>query len=129
MPKVLQKFKNQKASLLIEALLTVVILSVSLTIIIQSLMSALRTASYTSEYTKAILLSQNKMFEVVSQNPGERSSQQGAFDNPYEDYAYSLGIEDEGSQGLKKVTLEVAWNQIAKRKGITIETYLFEPPP
>ena len=68
--KIISK-KNRRGSILLEALLSVVILSVSMTVIIQSMTSSLRAMEYSANYTMAIVLLENKIIDLILQNSVE----------------------------------------------------------
>ncbi len=52
---------KDQGSILIEALLSTVILSVSITIIIHSMISSLRAEKYAADYSLALILTDNKV--------------------------------------------------------------------
>ena len=56
---------GKRGSILLEALLSVLIISVSITTIIQSMVSSLRATVFSVDYSKATLLMENKMNDLI----------------------------------------------------------------
>ena len=127
--------KSEDGALLMEALLAVVILSVSLTLIIQSLMTSRRASVYSRDYSIAGYLLESKMFELVQQRWIEAPfEEEGVFSEPYGDYQYrieavSLDAGKTDEQGLNEVKVEVSWPRGNKRRTFSVATYLMGKPP
>jgi len=124
---------NKRGSLLLEALLSVIILSVSITMIIQSMTASLRAVKYSIHYTKASILMENKMVGLLQKGAAEPGAgESGDFDFPYENYQYSLSVEpsDAGTGDdhikLSDVQLRVSWMAGGKEKGVSVGTYMPE---
>lgn len=122
--------QKRKGSLLLEALLTVVILSVSITLIIQSMTSSLRASVYSADYTKAALLMENKMFELLQDGFIESGRRvEGSFDKPFEKFRYLVTTKAESRESLSKINnvdMEITWNTGSKENRISLQTLLFD---
>ncbi len=131
-PLLLRRYlKNKRGSLLIESLLSTVILSVSLTLIIQSLTSSLRSVVYSAEYTNAVMLLENKMFEIVKQGFIQKDlRQEEQLPEPNERYKISLETGNAASgnipSSMNEVKLSIAWNSGRRTNNISLVTYLFD---
>lgn len=122
---------NQRGSILIEVLLTVVILGIGLTAIIQAMNTSVRAVYHTTGYTTAVLLAENTMFEHLSKGfvrAGFREDKK--FSPPYTAYRYRLetrNVSEKASAGkMNEVTLSVLWGSEKKEKKLTLVTYLFD---
>lgn len=118
-----------KGSLLLEALLTVVILSTSLTFIIQGLTASQRAVVYSTDYIMAGMLLENKLFELIQNGSiAAYLSQEEGFPAPYERFQYFLETrpwQGEDSQNLNEVILTVSWQKGKKKSQIEIHSCLF----
>ena len=123
--------KKNKGAFLIEVLLSVMILAAGLTIIIQALLSSLRASTYVKDYSLALILTENKMHELLQEGliraPLREEKQ---FEVPFERFSYQL--ETEKKQGekdfLNKVFLKCFWKAGHRTKEITLSTYLYNLP-
>ena len=118
---------NENGSLLVEALLSVVILSVSITLIIQSMASSLRATVYNGEYTNALFLMENKLFDIVRKEKldarmiGERQ-----FDAPFEKYQYSLTTEpvtETEDSHISNINVGISWQTGRRDNHIEVDTF------
>ena len=124
---------NHKGSLLLEALLVIIILSISLTLIIQSFVSSLRASVFSSDYSKVAILADNKMFDLMSRRFFPRDlDEEGRFASPMDKFKYqweasniSAGSDD---GGIHEVFLDIAWSSGKKTKKVSLVTYLFSLP-
>lgn len=129
MKKILKLSKNN-GGLLLEALLAVVILSVSLTLIIQAMTSSLRATVYTTDYSTALLLMENKLVELMLMNAEDISTGDDVeFAEPNERFQYSVATSDlstEEAEGVNNVTMEVSWKSGSRNNNVVVETYVLE---
>lgn len=120
--------KHNKGSLLLEALLSIVILSVSVTVVIQSMASSLRAAVYSVDYTKALFLLEDTMFGLMQEGfitPG--ISEERTYPAPNEKFRYVLKTEpndEPGQENINKVELSVLWETKRRESAIKLETYI-----
>ena len=125
--------KNKKrGSVLIEALLSVVILSVSVTLIIQSMISSLKASKYCADYTIASILLEEKMFELrktgIVQSMGLSEDAVVVNNKKYEyDYEITslLSGDETDQENLNKIDLKVSWLSGSKRNNLKASTYIF----
>ena len=125
--------KNKKrGSLLLEAILSIVILSISITVIIQSMTSTLRANMYSSDFTQAILLGENKIVELIQKGFVESGlREKGEFEDSHLQYKYFLMTDPAQTTGKDKINfvdLDVTWKSGSKVNKIKLETYLFDVP-
>jgi len=123
--------KKRKGSLLLEALLSIVILSVSITLIIQAMTASLRAMRVISEYGEGLVLLENKMTEVIKGYMlGENLNIAETSISSDEKYQYTFEIDprdEEGLGDLDAVNLNISWKTGRKESNVTLETYLIRP--
>lgn len=123
-----KKLASRNASILIESLLSVVILSVSITLIIQSMTTSLRMVSLGPHYTKAFLLAENELSDIlmnrkdVSQIDGE-----GSFPEPNAQYQYSVNFEEvDEFENLDNINITVQWQMAQNDRSLILETFVLK---
>lgn len=111
--------------------MAVVIMAVSLTLIIQSMTSALRTIQYSGDFTTALLILENKMFELLYRGDIEAGKEEsGSILTGGRTYTFNLTtrfLTDSIHQGLNDVEVSLLWNSGKRKNKILLETYLFNP--
>ena len=122
--------KNKGGSILLEALLSILILSVSIVMINQSLTASLRSLVYTEDYTQALIHMENQIFNFMYLGFIE-NNQSKTIDVPG-DSRFSLAMNSRpASLGqdmkLNKMDLTISWKSGKKKNSIVFETYLFPP--
>jgi len=86
-----QLVRNSNGSVLIEAILSVVILSTGLTLIVRSMATAVKGEQRMAEYATAIVLADNVMFEVLRKGKTDALlSQSAEFEEPFARFRYEL---------------------------------------
>ena len=126
---------SSRGSLLLEALLVIVILSIGLTFIIQSLSSSLRALAYSRSFDQAAFLIDNKFSEILLKNHlGQNVEDSGAFDSPFENFHFktttasvSLQSDAAASESLRQVNLTLNWPSGKNTQEITSSLLLFNP--
>lgn len=120
------KYLNVRGSLLLEALLAVVILSVSFTFIIQSLMASLRANIYSGEYIQASLYLENKLNTILQKGFIESNKNEtGGLDKKGR-FSYRIQTEIfEQDEDLNLVQLSAEWQHGSKKNKFVLETLLF----
>ena len=123
-----RQFSN--GSFLIEAILSIVILSTSITLVIQAMTSSLRAGIYSRDYTYAALLSENKMVEFLEKGFISRGlREEGLFKEPYSQFKYVLETDSlPSAKNINTVKLHVKWQAGRKENTVSILTYLFNQP-
>lgn len=129
-------YSNRRGSVLLEALLSVIILSVSLTVIIQAMTSSLRAATFSAQYTQAIILLDNQMSEMMKDGMATAHfHESGRFEAPFDNFEYSYTTKDykdllysgaESIPDLNEASMVVSWGSDKKNKKINIHTLLFD---
>ncbi|HOW35223.1 MAG TPA: hypothetical protein PL155_02250 [Candidatus Omnitrophota bacterium] len=124
---------SKKGSLLVEALLTISILSIGLTVVIRSLVSSLKATAYSADYSMAVILLGNEMSDLRQKGFIKDSIDiEDIFPEPYEKFFYRLEtkkVVSESTSGLlNEVKLTVFWRSGPKERSISAVTYLLQPP-
>jgi type II secretory pathway pseudopilin PulG len=115
--------KNLSGSILLEALLSVVILSVSIVLIVQAITSSFRATVYSTQYVEAINEIDNAMAQAIgaSFQGTAIQSDAGVFDDFSGRYEYELSLADAldgGESSLQEVKLAVKWQAGNKKNAI-----------
>ena len=110
---------SQRGSLLLEALLSVVILSVSIALIIQSMTAGMRAAVYSQEATIALVKLENFLTESKS-----GAASQSA---PPEDALFILDSSESTEDQLKRLDSSVRWKSGNKIASIAVSSYSYAP--
>lgn len=131
--KYLKVSSNKRGSLLVEALLTISILSIGLTVIIRSLVSSLRATAYSADYSLAVILLENEMSDLRQKGFIKDSvDMEDIFPEPYEKFFYRLETKKAAGEftsgSLNEVKLTVFWRSGPKERSISAVTYLPQPP-
>lgn len=121
---------NNKGSLLMEALLSVVILSVSITFIIQSMVNSLRVMNYGADYTQALILAENKMFDYVSKE-GLSSGfyEEDEIESFQKKFSYKIetkDLQDERDDNTNDLSMSILWSNRGKERSLVLQTYAFK---
>ena len=108
---------NQKGSLLLEALVSVVVLSVSISLIIQSMTAGLRASVFTQDASLALIEAENTFSKIKS---GQAVAvDQGDIESP----RYGLSVEESSVGKLKQYQTVVQWTAGSKQQSISASTY------
>lgn len=122
---------GRRGSFLIEALLSVMILSISLTLIVQSIASSLRAGVYSADYMLALNIAENKMFDLLREQSAdsglheEEAVQVGG--REFSTVRESNSLSGEGFEGLNEIKVAVEWKKSNKNSRLQLETYLPQP--
>jgi len=126
--------KTKKGSLLIEALLSIVIISTSITLIIQAMTASLRSMVFSTEYTEAVLMLDNEMFRIISKGQVSSGVSDEYVDDSEEKYKYVLESDvwedeilssDSGNNRLNEAKIVVSWKRGAKENNVSFNAILF----
>ena len=116
--------------LLLEAIFAIVILVVSLSVIIESLVSGLRATVFTADYSKALVLADNAMSQIMRKRIVDAAfASEGNFPSPNDQFHYQVTTEkmlspDAAEGGLNEVQLVVSWKSGQKEQNIRVTTWL-----
>ncbi len=122
--------KSRKGSLLLEALLSITILSVSLSLIIRSMTASMRATVYGADFNTAIFLAENELTLVLAEGFIESDvSKRATFKRPNQKFKYHLRTKpmDDVSENINKVELTTQWVSGKKDKNLLLETYMLNP--
>lgn len=122
---------KRRGSMLLEALLSVMILSVSMTLVIRSMSQSARAAAYSAEYFRSLFLLENQMADIVG-SPQEYAGavKSGRLPYPYEDYRYQASaapVAGAGLENLKELTFDLSWSRGERFNNLKLITYLAIP--
>ena len=118
----------RRGSLLIEALLAVVILSVSITLIIQAMISSARAMDYSADYAAAAALLEYKMQELIVAGSTATNHEEGPMDDFDGKYRYKITSEDstDDASQVKVVDVAVEWQSGHKENSISLTSFLLK---
>ncbi len=120
--------RSEKGFFLVEVLLSVVILSVSLTLIIQSMTSALRSSAFAGDHTTALMILENKMFDLFEKGFVETGlKKEEQIPRPYDRYWYFLDVKPAGEKNerrLHEVDAVLTWKSGKRQNRVAFQTYL-----
>src|SRR5271154_5576631 len=102
--------KAQSGFMLLEAILTVVIVSICLTFIVQSLLTNFRTGVRFQETIRSLVVMQNRLGILYATNASEDQldSYPKPLDKPYDKFTIKASMETINDH-LKKVGLTLNW--------------------
>ena len=117
---------SNQGILLIEALLTVLVMTVCLTVIMRSQISNLQGRALTTEYTQAMWAFENKMFMMFIAGSAEKTAADEGL--PEDRYAVTSTAEKgSGGDHLEKVIVDVRWGDGQRSRTLSVETSIFNP--
>lgn len=114
--------RSNHGALLLEALLGVVILSVSITVVISAMTQAARALTHSREMTLAAL-TMDSLSSQLRLSPSADLSHN--LNNPL----YEFSVERERAQGWDEVDMRLSWNRGGKNYALTVSTYVPTPNP
>ena len=116
-----------KGSVLAEALMAVVIMSVSVTVIMQSLMNNLRYTQVHQDYSRALFLLEDKLEEAFCFKVADVFNPKLAVPEPLARFYYAMDMKDliqEPWLGLKQLDLAVHWPSGTKDRSLDVRIFL-----
>ncbi len=121
------RVKEQRGSLLVEVILTVVILTGGLTLIIQSMAATVRAMASIEDYSAAIMLLDKRLFQYVTHDVEGSFRDHGELSYLGKPYVYTIETRS-GPDGrwFTELNAEIAWGPEQKKK-LTLSTYLLHP--
>ena len=127
----LRKLRVKRASILLEALLSVIILSVSIVVINQSMTASLRSLVYSEDYTKALIFLENQIFDLMYL--GFIESNQSKVITLPEDERFWITVATQPvafgqDSKINQLNLTISWKSGKRKNNMAFETYLFNPP-
>lgn len=131
--------RSKQGSILIEAILAVVILSLFLTTVIRSFLVSITATVYSANYTKAIFLAESKIFDYIVYPFLDTSIQdEGNFHAPFENYKYDVTSDQitrdnieaqmawqEGEPiEVSEINMDISWPSGSNEQKISLLMYL-----
>lgn len=124
----MNKNKQKSGFLLIEAILSVVIVSICLTFIAQSLLTNFRTGMRFQETIRSMIVMENRLGILFATNGSEDSIESApqSLEKPYDKFTVSART-DTINEHLKKVGLILNWPGVPKPNQLDVTTILYNP--
>lgn len=111
---------------LIEVLAALTIFSFAIVALIDGLGMSLRHWRLAEEKTKALMLAENVMEEILYSGDLSPGEDEGQYEEPDDNYSWSSTIDETEVQGLYEVRVEVAWSAtgegLESGSGVTLTT-------
>jgi type II secretion system protein I len=114
--------RQNKGFLLVEVMISIAIFSISIVLILSSFVRSIRAMELSEDYFKAGLLLEDKMYEVFNSEIQE-GSKDGTFSDFDKRFSWNLDIERIEEDSINEISLEVLWEQGAKKHSLSIVTY------
>jgi len=114
--------------MLLEAILSVVIVSICLTFIAQSLLTNFRTGVRFQEMTRSLIVMENRLGLLYATNLSEEdfNPYPQPLDKPYDKFALSTR-KDTINDHLKKVELQLNWPVDKPQGHLDVTTIIYSP--
>ncbi len=116
-------FVGKNSFTLIEVVLTLSIVSIAVVVIMQSFLAVLDLKNSISNYTKALILIDEKMFELQAADISA-AEQEGKFAPPYNNFFWQVKTGTGPFPALKNTILIVYWKERGNNKQIRIITFM-----
>lgn len=115
-----------RGSILTEAVLTVVILSIGLTLIIQSMASALRAMAAAEDYSAAVMMLESQMFPYTA-GLTAASTQEGKERFLQKDFTFKISSSpaDGFGEDLRQLHAQISWGRQGRARTLKLSTYLW----
>jgi type II secretory pathway pseudopilin PulG len=120
--------KARDGFMLLEAILSIVIVSIGLTFIAQSLLTNFRTGVRFQEMTRSLMVMENRLGLLFATNASEDLIDPSAqpLDKPYEKFTVSART-DTINDHLKKVGLKLNWPAGQAQSHLDVTTIIYNP--
>jgi len=114
--------KFNRAITLIEALVTVAILSTAIVFVFRSFATAFSANRFAQNLTLACYLAQDKMWQVEMVNPKERRIQDNGSEKiQNRDFNWKYEIVKTSTDRLSKLRFTISWQESAREKEYPVE--------
>jgi len=118
--------KSNKAFLLFEVLVAVVVLAVGITFVLRSFSTSVSAVKGIEDYFTASSLIEEKIFQLQTLGL-DKVPTEGRFESGLEKFSWKINSVPVSDLSLYKVDLSIIWDTQSTTKVISIETYL-QPP-
>ncbi|MFH1201667.1 MAG: hypothetical protein V1674_02095 [Candidatus Omnitrophota bacterium] len=119
-----------KGLLLFEVAVAVAIVSAGVIFVLRSFNTTLGAMDFSSKYYQAMLLLEQKAWDlkalaISGGNLKEVSPKEGDFKEPYQNFHWSLQLEEIPDSRLEQLDLSVAWFKKKNRNYFEVNTYTY----
>jgi hypothetical protein len=115
---------DQGGFLLLESLLVVVLLAVGLTVVLRSFGSSLNALGTSADYTKALLLLEERLWELEAKGSIAPGTFTGGFPEDGGNFRWEVRASDQPSIGLCETQVTVRWERRGRPRSVSVVTYV-----
>ena len=110
--------------LLLETLFAVLILTTGLTLVIRSFGTSLNALRISNDYTRAMLLMEEKMWDLESKGSIDPGTSYGEFSSDGGRFQWAVSATALGEHHLCEVKVTVFWKNKGQQRDLSLVTYL-----
>lgn len=110
--------------MLLEILLVVLLLAVGLTVVVRSFGSSLDALGTSANYTKALLLLEERLWELEAKGSIVPGTFTGGFSQEDGNFRWEVKASELSQMGLCETQVAVIWEQRGRPRTVSIVTYL-----
>ncbi len=110
--------------LLLETLLTVLVMTAGLAIVVRSFASSVEALAVAGDSTRALLLLEDKMWELEAQGVITPGTANGEFPRAEGEYRWEVTARQAAVPGLCETQVTVAWSRRGQPRSLSLVTYL-----
>lgn len=111
---------------LIETIAAVAIYSIAIVGLIQGVSSALAHWRLAEDKTRALMLAENVMEEIIYNNDIETTEDGAQFDPPHQRFAWSSVVEETEIDDLVRIDVSVSWSSKSHQRQVALTTLLVD---
>lgn len=116
--------RGQRGFLLLEILLAIVLLTGGLTLVLRSFGSSLGALGSSADYTKALLLLEERLWELEAKGSIVPGTFTGEFSKEDGKFRWEVKASELTEKGLCETQVTVSWQQRGRPRALSIVTYL-----
>jgi len=109
---------------LLETLLAILVLAVGLTLVLRSFGSSLDALGTSADYTKALLLLEERLWELETKGSIVPGTFAGEFSEEDGDFRWEVKASELAEMELCETQVTVSWEQRGRPRDVSIVTYL-----
>lgn len=110
--------------MLLEILLVVLVLAVGLTLVLRSFGSSLDALGTSADYTKALLLLEERLWELEAKGSVVPGTSAGEFSDEDGNFRWEVKASELPQVGLCETQVTVSWERRGRPRAVSIVTYL-----
>ena len=115
---------SQSGFLLLETLLAILVLAVGLTLVLRSFGSSLDALGTSADYTKALLLLEERLWELEAKGSIVPGTFTGEFSEEDGNFRWEVKASELAEMELCETQVTVSWEQRGRPRDVSIVTYL-----